>query len=84
MTIPPYADEAALSTSQTQALLTNLTALIAALTSSRMPAVPVTDLYASNNPSDLTTRAGDCAFEDISKPLNTIWDCTTHTFPSFS
>ena len=66
------------------ALLVNLTAAITALVSSRTPAIPVTDHYASNDPFDLTTRAGDRAFEDISKPLDTIWDGTAQTFPSFS
>ena len=65
MTILPDAAEAALSTAQTQALLTNLTTAITALAYSRTPAVPVTDLYASNNPFDLTTCAGDCAFKYI-------------------
>ena len=57
---------------------------ITALVSSRTPAIAVTDHYASNDPFDLTTRAGDGAFEDISKPLDTIWDDTAQTFPSFS
>ena len=38
----------------------------------------------SNNPFDLTTRAGDRAFEDILKPLDTSWDGTAQTFPYFS
>ena len=84
MTIIPDSDEVALSTTQTQALLTNLKAAITALASSRISAVPVTDIYALNNPFDLTTRAGDRAFKDISKPLDTIWDDTVQTFPSFS
>ena len=57
---------------------------INALISSKTPAIPVTDHYASNDPFDPTTRAGNRAFEDISKPLDTIWDGTAQTFPSFS
>ena len=53
---------AAFFTAQTQALLVNLTAAITALVSSRTPAIPVTDHYASNDPFDLTTHAGDRAF----------------------
>ena len=84
MSIPPNADAAALSTAQTQALLLNLTAAITALISIQTSAIPVTDHYALNDPFDLTTCAGDRAFEDISKPLNTIWDGTTQIFPSLS
>ena len=84
MSSPPDTDTAALSTAQTQALLVNLTAAITALVSSRTPAIPVTDHYASNDPFDLTTRAGDHAFEDISELLDTIWDGTAQAFLSFS
>ena len=84
MSSPPDADAAALSTAQTQALLVNLTTAITALVSSRTPAIPVTDHYASNYPFYLTTHAGNCVFEDISKPLETIWDGTGQTLPSFS
>ena len=84
MIIPPNADAVAISTAQTQTLFVNLTATITALASSRTPAIPVTDHYASNDPFDLTTRAGDRAFEDISKPLDTIWDGTMQKFTSFS
>ena len=63
MTSPSDSDAAALSVAQTQALLVNLTAVITALDSSRTPAIPVTDHYASNDPFDLTARAGDRAFE---------------------
>ena len=72
MTILPDADEAYLSTPQTKALLTNLMTAITAVSSSRIPAVQVTYLYASNNPFDLMTREGDCAFEDILNSLDTI------------
>ena len=72
MSSPPDADAEALSNAQTQALLANLTAAITALASSRTPAIPVTDHYASNDPFDLTIRAGDCTFKEISKPLDTI------------
>ena len=65
MRSPPDTDKAALSTAQTQALLVNLTASITAIVSSQTPAIPVTDHYASNDPFDLTTHAGDRAFEDI-------------------
>ena len=74
MSIPSDSDTADLSIAQTQALLVNLTAAITALVSSRTPAIPVTDHYASNGPFNLTTRAGNRAFEDISKPLDTIWE----------
>ena len=84
MRSPPDADKAALSTAQTQALLVNLTAAITALVFSRTPAIPVTDHYASNDPFELTNRAGNHTFEDISKSLDTIWDVTAQTFPSFS
>ena len=84
MSSPPDADATALSNAQTQALLVNLTVAITALVSSRTPGIPVTDHYTSNDLFDLTTRAGDCAFEDISKPLDTIWDGIAQTFPSFS
>ena len=57
---------------------------ITALVSSQTPAIPVTDHYASNDPFDVTTRAGDRSFKEISKPLNTIWYGTAQTFPSFS
>ena len=83
MSSPPDADAAALSTAQTQVLLVNLTAAITALVSSRTPAIPVTYHYASNDPLALTTRAGNHPFEDISKPLDTIWDGTAQTFPFF-
>ena len=72
MTIIPDADEAYLSTPQTQSLLTNLMTEITALSSSWIPAVPVTDLYASNNPFDLMAREGNRAFEDILNSLDTI------------
>ena len=49
-----------------------------------MPDVPVVELYASNNPFDLKPRSGNHAFEDILKPLKTVWDGTAQTFPSFS
>ena len=62
MSSPPNSDAAALSTAQTQALLLNLTAEIITLVSSQTPAIPVTDHYASNDPFDLTTHAGDRAF----------------------
>ena len=84
MSSPPDADAAYLSTEKTQALLINLTAEITALVSSRTPLIPVTDHYASDDPFDLTTRAGNRAFEDISKPLDTIWDGTVQAFPYFS
>ena len=84
MSSPPDADATALSNAQTQALLVNLTVAITALVSSRTPDIPVTDHYALNDPFDLTTRAGDREFEDILKPLDTIWDGTAQTFPSFS
>ena len=57
---------------------------ITALVFSQTPAIPVSDHYASNDPFDLTTRAGDHAFEDISELLDTIWDGTAQAFPSFS
>ena len=72
MTILSDAAEADLSTAQTQALLTYLMAAIIALASSQIPAVPATNLYASNNAFGLTTHAGDRAFEDILNPLNSI------------
>ena len=84
MSIPPDADASALYTAHTQAIIVNLTAAINALVSSRTPAIPVTDHYASNDTFDLTTCAGDRAFEDISKPLDTIWYGTAQTFPYFS
>ena len=84
MNILPDAAEATLSTAQTQALLTNLMATITTLALSRMPAIPVTDIYASNITFDLTTCVGDRTFEDILKPLDTICDGTAQTFPSFS
>ena len=84
MIIPPNADAVAISTAQTQTLLVNLTAAITALASSRTPAIPVTYHYALNEYFDLTTRAGDCAFEDISKPFNIIWVGIAQTFLSFS
>ena len=84
MSSPPDADAAALYTAKTQALLVNVTAAITTLVSIRTPAIPVTDHYASNDPFDLTTRAGDCEFKDISKPFDTIWDSTAQTYPSFS
>ena len=80
MTVLPDAAETVISTSQTQSLLTDLTSAITALSSIRMTAVPVTDLYVLNNPFVLTTCAGNHAFEDISKPLDTIWDGTAQTF----
>ena len=83
MSSPPDADAESLSNSQTQTLLVTLMAAITALVSSRTPAIPVTDHYASNDPFDLTTRAGDRAFEEISKPLDTLWDGTAQNFPSF-
>ena len=84
MTILTDDAESALYTAQTQALLTYLMAAITTLAFSQMPAVAVTDLYEWNNPFNLTTRAGDRAFEDISNPLDTIWDGMVQTFPSFS
>ena len=84
MSIPPYAYTSAFFTAQTQALLVNLTAAITTVVSSWTPAITVTDHYASNDSFDLTTCAGDRAFEDILKPLDTIWDGTLQTFPSFS
>ena len=78
MSSPPDADAASLSTAQTQTLLVNLMLAITALIYSRTPAIPVTDHYASNDPFNLTTRAG------ISKPLDTLWDGTAQKFPSFS
>ena len=62
MSIPPDTDAEALSTTQTQALLVNLTAAITDLVSSRTPAIPVTDHFTSNDPFKLTTCAGDHAF----------------------
>ena len=82
MNILPDAAESDLSTAQTQEFLTNLTAAITSLASSQITAFQVTDLYASNNPFDLSIRAGDHAFKDISNPLDTIWDGTAQTFPS--
>ena len=84
MSSPPDDDAAALSTAQTQARHVNLTAEITALASSQTPAIPATNHYALNDPFNLTTRAGDRAFEDISKPLDTNWDGTAQTFTSFS
>ena len=57
---------------------------IITLVSSQTPAIPVTDHYTSNDPFDLTTRAGDRAFEEILNPIDTIWGSTAQTFPSFS
>ena len=84
MISPPDADAAALYTAQTQTILVNQTAAITAFFSSRTPDIPVTDHHTSYDPFDLTTRAGDRAFEEILKPLYTIWDGTAQTFPSFS
>ena len=84
MSSPLDTDAEALSTAQTQTLLVNLTAAITALVSSRTPAVPVTDHYASNDTFDRITPAGDRAFEDISKPLDTIWGGTAQKNASFS
>ena len=84
MTTLPDAAEASLSTAQTKALLPNLTAAITAISSILMPAASGTYLFASNNPFDLTTRSCDCAFEDISNTLDTIWYGMAQTFPYFS
>ena len=84
MSSPHDSDASALSTAKTQVLLFNLTAAITDLVYSRTPAIPVTDHYASNDPFDLTTRAGDRVFKDILEPLDTIWDGTAQKFPSFS
>ena len=51
----------------------------------RAPAAntPVVDLYSSNQPFDLANRTGLNAFQNISKPLDEIWDGTTEKFPHF-
>jgi len=72
---------AVFTTAQTQALLTNLKATITDLAASltRTPPTVVTDHYSSNKGFDLSTRAGDYAFENISKALNTMWDITVQS-----
>ena len=44
---------------------------------------PVFDPFDSNDPFDLSTRAGSTAYTTISAPLDEIWDGHVSTFPSF-
>lgn len=60
-----------------------LASAISAFQPSATTTPPVTNLYATNDAFDLSTRTGLNAFNAISQPLDEKWDGTTENFVSF-
>jgi hypothetical protein len=65
--------------------LAALTGVLTALQNQQnQPRAPmVQDPFSSSDAFDLSSRAGESAFKQAGAPLDTIWDGTTATFPSF-
>ena len=49
----------------------------------QQPAAPLLNLYDSDQPFDLSTRAGSSAFNQACEPLDAKYDGTVDTFPAF-
>ena len=49
----------------------------------QQPAAPLLNLFDSDQPFDLSTRAGSSAFSQACDPLDTKWDGSVDTFPAF-